>query len=56
MKFHFEFPRLFDRVPFVSGIDYVEKDGTKAQEITVGCGKYAVMLTAGRWFFQLGVL
>ena len=55
MKFHFELPRLFDRVPFVSCIDYVEKDGTKAQEITVGFGKYTVMLTAGRWFFSVGV-
>lgn len=56
MKFHFEFPRLFNRVPFVGGIDYITDDGAKAQELTVGYGKYAVMLTVGRWYFQLGVL
>ncbi len=56
MKFHFEFPRLFNRVPFVAGMHYVADDGIKTQEFTVGYGKYAVMLTTGRWFFQLGVL
>lgn len=41
-NFHKEFPRVFDRVPFVS---------YRTGEFTIGCGR--VSINMGKWFINL---
>jgi hypothetical protein len=43
-NFHIEFPRVFDRIPFVA----LNDDG-----LEIGYGRYACLI--GKWFITLNV-
>lgn len=45
-NFHVEFRRVFNRVPFVALAD---------RELAVGYGRHTVLVTAGKWFFHIGL-